>query len=128
MNSYVQVEIQWVHRLGILVLSILLMLLILGLVRRGWLKERYALLWLATAGASLFVGLFPGVIVTAASLFRFQYLTVLFTMYFMFTLALILSFSIVISQLAEKNRELTQELALLSHTVERLEKHIESRN
>ena len=127
MHGYGQVDIQFVHRVGILGLSVLLMLLVLELMRRGWLKERYALLWLATAAGSLLVGVFPGIIVAAAGLFHFQYLTVLFTMYFMFTLGIVMSFSVIISQLAERNRELTQELALLAHTVERLERHIAPR-
>lgn len=124
MNGYVQVEIQLVHRIGILGVSLLLMLLVLELVRRGWLKEKYALLWLGTAGASLLVGIFPHLIVAAANTFHFQYLTVLFTVYFLFTLGLVMSFSVVISQLAERNRELTQELALLAHSVERIENRI----
>ena len=126
MAGYEQVEIQLAHRIGILSLSVVLVFLVLELMRRGWLKERYAMLWLATAGGSLLVGIFPGVIVAAANTFHFQYLTVLFSMYFMFTLALVLSFSIVISQLAERNRELTQELALLAHTVNKLERKLES--
>ncbi|HRK33402.1 MAG TPA: DUF2304 domain-containing protein [Candidatus Hydrogenedentes bacterium] len=127
MGGYEQVGIQLQHRFGILALSIMLVLLVLDLMRRGWLKERYALLWLTTAGLSLLVGLFPGLIVAAANLFHFQYLTVLFSMYFVFTLGLVMSFSIVISRLTDRNRELTQELALLAHTVERLEKNIERR-
>jgi len=125
MTGYEQVGIQLQHRIGILALSMLLMLLVLDLVRRGWLKERYALLWLGTAGLSLLVGAFPGVIVAAANVFHFQYLTVLFSVYFVFTLGLIMSFSVVISRLADRNRELTQELALLAHTVERLEQRVE---
>lgn len=122
MNGYVQVDIQFAHRVGILSLSIVLTLIVLELMRRGWLKEKYALLWLVTAAGSVMVGIFPQIIVAAANLFHFQYLTVLFTVYFLFTLGLVMSFSVVISQLAERNRELTQELALLAHTVERLEK------
>ena len=126
MNGYVEVDIQKVHQIGILGMSILLVFLVLELVRRGWLKEKYALLWLGTAVASLLVGFFPHVIVAAANTFHFQYLTVLFTVYFLFTLGLVMSFSVVISQLAERNRELTQELALLAHSVERIEKRLES--
>ena len=124
MNGFVQVEIQLVHRVGILGMSLLLVLLVLELVRRGWLKEKYALLWLGAAGASLLVGVFPHLIVATANTFHFQYLTVLFTVYFLFTLGLVMSFSVVISQLSERNRELTQELALLAHTVERIEKSL----
>ncbi len=122
MDGYAQTGIQTAHRLGILGLSVLLLAVVLELVRRGYLKERYALLWLATAGLSLLVGVFPGIITSLAHLFNFQYLTVLFAMYFAFTLALVLCFTIVISRLAERNRELTQEVALLAHKVEQIEK------
>lgn len=124
MNGYQQVDIQLVHRLGILGMSLVLMLLVLELMRRGWLKEKYALLWLGAASASVLVGVFPHIIVAAANVFHFQYLTVLFTVYFLFTLGLVMSFSVVISQLSERNRELTQEIALLAHTVERLERRL----
>ncbi len=120
-----QLGIQWIHRLGIFGLSLILIAVVLELVRRGLLKERYALLWMATAAGSFVVGLFPVIIEGLAELFHFQYLTVLFSMYFAFTLALVLAFSVVISRLAERNRALAQELALLGHTVERLEKRFE---
>jgi hypothetical protein len=119
-DGYAQTGIQTAHRIGILAVSVLLLLVVLELVRRGFLKERYALLWLATAGLSLAVGMFPSVITWLAHIFNFQFLTVLFGMYFAFTLALVLCFTIVISRQAERNRDLAQELALLSHEVDRL--------
>ncbi len=125
MPIYEQVNLQFAHRVGILGLSVLLMFVVLELMRRGWLKEKYALVWLATAGASVLVGFFPHVIVAAANMFHFQYLTVLFTVYFFFTLGLIMSFTVAISRLAERNRELTQELALLAHSVDKLERRLE---
>ena len=120
MEGYTQTGIQTAHRLGILGLGLLLVLVVLELVRRGYLRERYALLWLVTAGISLLVGLFPSIITMLAVLFHFQYLTVLFSMYFAFTLALVLCFTIIISRMSERNRHLTQELALLAQSVEQL--------
>ena len=76
--------------------------------------ERYALLWLATSVAGLVVGIFPGLIVKFALLVQFQMLTALFVVGFIFTLAIVLGFSVVISRLTERNRILAQELALLS--------------
>lgn len=125
MAGYEQLGLQTVHRIGIFALSILLVLLVLELVRRGLLKERYALLWLATAVGSLVVGVAPTIITGLAYVLQFQYLTVLFAMYFVFTLGLVLSFSVVISQLSERNRELTQEVALLAQTIDKIEKRLE---
>jgi len=103
------------HRIALLVMSVTLLVTILELVRRGYLKERFALLWLATAGAGLVIGVFPGIITSVSALFSFQYLTVLFILSFVFLLGLVLSFTVVISRLSERNRELAQELALLEN-------------
>ena len=112
------------HRVGLMVLSLLLLILILELVRRRRFKERYALLWLATAGCGVIVGLFPGIIVWLSRVMHVQFLTVFFVLAFLFLLGLVLSFSIVISSLSEQNRELAQELA---HLANRL-KETETRN
>jgi hypothetical protein len=103
------------------VFSVALLAFVLELVRRGYLKERYALLWMATAAAGLAVGLVPGIIIGLAALFRVQYLTVIVALTFLFVLGLLLSFTVVISRLSARNRTLTQELALLENRVTRLE-------
>ena len=109
------------HRVALLALSVLLLLVILELVRRGRFKERYALLWLASALFGLMVGVFPGIIVWIARALHVQFLTVVFGLAFVFFLGLILGFCVVISQLSEQNRELAQELALLANRVKTLE-------
>ena len=110
------------HRVVLLILSVALLCLVLELVRRGLLKERYALLWLAAAAFGLVVGVFPQTILFVSRVFHLQRLTVLFTLTFLFLLGLVLSFSVVISRLAERNRELSQEVALLGHELEQLKK------
>jgi MFS family permease len=121
MNDLALTGLEFAHRIAILALSLGLLALVLELVRRGMLKERYALVWLITAGGGLAIGIAPGLIVAIADLFHFQYLTVIFAIYFFFSFGLVLNFSIVISQLYERNRALTQEVALLAHALERLE-------
>lgn len=123
MEESVQFGIQATHRIVLLGTSLILLGLVLECVRRNLLKERYALLWLATSGVGLFVGIFPGIIVAMAELMHFQYLTVLFSLSFVFTLGLILSFSIVISRLSERNKQLTQEFALLAFHVKKLQQN-----
>lgn len=109
------------HRVALLALSVMLLAVILELVRRGRFKERYALLWLASALFGLMVGVFPGIIVCIARILNVQFLTVVFGLAFVFFLGLILSFCVVISQLSEQNRELAQELALLANRLKTLE-------
>jgi MFS family permease len=112
----------WSHRVGLLVVSLTFMLLVLELVRREHLKERYALLWLAAATCGLGVGIFPGLITFTSGVFGFQYLTVFFVGSFLFLLMLVLAFTVVISKLSERNRMLAQEVALLTRRVEELER------
>lgn len=109
------------HRLGILAVNLLLFAGVIELVRRGFLKERYALLWLAVSGAGLVLGVYPNSIVLASNLFGFQYLTTVFVLSFLFLMALLLAFSVILSRLSERHRALTQELALLEERVRRME-------
>jgi MFS family permease len=111
----------WSHRVGLLLVSLSFMVLVLELVRREHLKERYALLWLAAAACGLGVGVFPSLITWMSTLFGFQYLTVFFVGSFLFLLMLVLAFTVVISTLSERNRTLAQEVALLARRVEELE-------
>ena len=109
------------HRIGLLLVSVTFMAVVLELVRRSHLKERYALLWLGAALFGLLLGLFPQAIVWFSQTVGFQYLTVFYVISFVFLLMLVLAFTVVISKLTERNRELAQEVALLSHRVTRLE-------
>lgn len=109
----------FIHRIGILVVNVLLFLSVIEVVRRGYLKERYALLWLAVSGMGVLLGLFPNTIVLASNWFGFQYLTTVFIVSFIFLMVLVLVFSIVLSQLSERIRHLTQEIALLEERVRR---------
>jgi hypothetical membrane protein len=110
------------HRIGLLVLSVLLLLLVLELVRSRRFKERYALLWLCAASCGVLVGVFPQIVVFISKVIHVQFLTVFFVASFVFLLGIVLSFSVVISLLTEQNRELTQELALLEERVRAVEK------
>ncbi len=52
---------------------------------------------------------------------EFQYLTVFWTASFVFLLLIVLVFTVVISRLSERSRELAQEVALLNHRIDELE-------
>lgn len=120
MDELQLIGIQPGHRVALLALSVILLGFVLELVRRDLLREKYALLWLATSLGGLVMGVVPDVIVAFAQLMRFQLLTALFVFSFIFTLAIVLGFTVVISRLSERNRELAQEVALLNHEVGRI--------
>ena len=111
-----------VHRVGLFLLSLGMLALVLELVRRGYLKERYALLWLAVAACGAVVGVFPGIIARLSLALEFQYLTVVSMFAFLFLVLLVLVFSVVLSRLSERSRELAQEVALLAQRLERMER------
>lgn len=122
MPDAAQLEFQPVHRIGLLIVSLVVVGLVLELVRRRRFKERYALLWLAASGFVLLVGLAPSLVVWLARVLHVQFLTVFFVLSFVFLLGLVLSFSVVISRLSEQNRELAQEVGLLENRVKQLER------
>ena len=121
-NSIGQDGFYLIHRMGLLVASVLLVAAVLELVRRGYLKERYALLWLFASCACLVLGLFPQLIIRFSNWFGFQYLTTVYVFSFLFLIAIVLAFSVAISKLSERSRTLAQELALLEERLRRLEK------
>ena len=97
--------------------SFTLVLVVLELIRSGRLRERYALLWLAT-----------GLVLTGLSAWRSGLSTiarwvgvrgyppaVLFAVGILFILAVLLHYSTVISRLSDQNVLLAQRLALLEH-------------
>lgn len=90
------------------------LIVVVELIRRGKLKEKYSLLWLFAGGVLLFLSSSMGALDLIASLLGVHYPpSVLFLLAFLFLLLITLHFSVVISGLSEKNKQLAQELALL---------------
>ena len=99
--------------------SVALLAVVVELIRRGRLKERYSLLWLLAGGILLFLSLSRGVLDSIARLLGIFYPpSFLFLLAFFFLLLITLHFSIVISGLTEKNKKLAQEIALLRREME----------
>lgn len=107
--------------------SSLLLLLVLDLVRRRYLKERYALLWIVTGSLFLLLSIRTDLLHWIASLLGFSLPSnALFVLGFVFFLLIILGLSVITSRLSEKNRTLTQEVVLLKKRVTDLEKSHEA--
>jgi hypothetical protein len=104
------------------VASLLLILVVLELVRGRRLKERYALLWLATGIALLVLSAWrEGLNTIAGWLGVTGYPpAVLFAVATLFIFLVLLHYSTVISKLTDENVELAQRIALLEERVERL--------
>jgi hypothetical protein len=101
--------------------SLVLVLVVLELVRGRRLKERYALLWLATGVVLLVLSAWRGGLNTIAGWLGVTSYppAVLFAVATLFILLVLLHYSTVISKLTDENVELAQRLALLEERVER---------
>jgi hypothetical protein len=107
------------------VASLLLLLIVLELVRGRRLKERYALLWLATGGVLLVLSGWRGGLNTIAGWVGVETYppAVLFAVATLFILLVLLHYSTVLSKLTDENVELAQRIALLEERVSRMNAH-----
>ena len=102
-----------------------LLLGILELVRRRRLLERYALLWLFSAGALLALAAWKGLLEKVADAIGIFYPpSALFVVAFAFILVLLLHFSVAVSRLAEQSKVLAQRMALLEARSRELEERL----
>ena len=99
--------------------SAILLFVVLELIRRGRLKERYALLWLFSSVVLLILSLSRSLLEYFSQLIGIFYPpSLLFLIAFVFLLLITLHFSSVISGLSEKNKRLAQDIALLRKALE----------
>jgi hypothetical protein len=104
--------------------SILLILVVLELIRSRRLRERYALLWLATGTVLLVLSAWRGGLNTIAGWLGVTGYppAVLFAVATLFILAVLLHYSTVISKLADQSTILAQRVALLEQRLENARK------
>ena len=101
------------------IVSLALLLVVLELIRRRRLRERYALLWLLTAAVMLVLSAWRDGLRTIADMVGIAYPpSALFVLGSLFILLVLLHYSTVISKLADQNTILAQRLALLEHRLE----------
>ena len=96
--------------------------IIIELIRQNRLKEHYAIIWLFTAMSIFVFGIWPDSLNLISRIVRLHHLTTLFMVSFIFLLAIVLHFTLVISQFFDRNRRLTQEVAWLRFEMEQLRK------
>lgn len=102
--------------------SLLVLLFIFQLIRRGKLREEYALIWVGAGFALIVVSLWRNSLEIVARLTGIAYPpSVLLLGVIVLGFALAMHYSISLSRLAEQNKRLAQELALLRHRVESLD-------
>ena len=107
-------------RIIIGILCFTLVGIIIELLRQNRLKEHYAIIWLLTAVSMFIFGIWPDSLNIVSRVVRLHHLTTLFIVAFLFLLAIVLHFTLAISQLFDRNRRLTQEVAWLRYELEQV--------
>jgi len=94
--------------------------IIIELIRQNRLKEHYAIIWLLTAVSIFVFGIWPDSLNLISRFVQLHHLTTLFMVAFLFLLAIVLHFTLAISQLFDRNKRLTQEVAWLRFELEQV--------
>jgi hypothetical protein len=100
--------------------SLLLLLIVLELIRSRRLRERYALLWLATGAALLVLSAWRGALNTIAGWLGVSSYppAILFAAATLFVIVVLLHYSTVLSKLSDESTILAQRLALLERELQ----------
>jgi hypothetical protein len=102
--------------------SLVIFAVIIELIRRGRLREQYALLWLGTATVILVLGLWRDGLNQLADALGIAYPpNALFALALAFMLLLLLHYSTVISRLSDRTTTLTQRIAILEERLRELD-------
>lgn len=108
--------------------SLLLFLFILKLVKRKKLKEEYSLLWLAFGTIFILLSIFKPLLEIVASIIGIVYAPAALLLILVISVFFILiQFSIVISKLAEGNKNLIQEVGILKAEIKKLQQSFKDR-
>jgi hypothetical protein len=113
-------------RIVAVVATVGLLLVVLDLVRRRRLLERYALVWLGVTTLLIVLSLWEGLLTGVSSLIGIFYPpTALFVVAFGFVIFLLLHFSVAVSRLADQSKVLAQRVGLLEERLRRQEERSE---
>lgn len=100
------------------VASVITFIFVFSLLRRGVLREKYAVLWLLFSGAALFFSLFPTVLVRVSSLIGVaEPVNLLFFVTVVLLILVAVQLSYELSRHEARIRRLAEEVALLEHEV-----------
>lgn len=113
------------QRVLLIVITGGLLLVVLELVRRKRLLERYALLWLFSATVLIVLAVWRGLLTTIALAIGVHYPpSLLFVLAVGFELLLLMAFSLTNSRLTDQNKVLAQRLALVQRRLEEQEQRL----
>ena len=114
----------WTQRIVLLALGLGFLAVTLNLIRKRRLRKEYAVLWVVTSAIILLFVLLPGVLLRVAAWLNPNHVVLMLLIVFVFLAAIVLHHSVVISRLSEREKGLSQELALLKDELEKLREEV----
>lgn len=109
-------------RIFVAIISLSLLIFIINLVRRKYLKENYAIFWVITALGLIIAPLIINYLDKLAYAIGIYYPPAfIYMLAIVFIITLILHFSVIVSKLSEQNKNLIQDLGILEKKVKDLE-------
>ncbi|MDQ0735511.1 DUF2304 domain-containing protein [Arthrobacter agilis] len=103
------------------VLAIIIVAVVLDLLRRKKIREKYAALWLIVGAATVVLGAFPQLLAIAAETVGVTIPSnLLFALGILFVLGVLLHLSVEISSVEDETRALAEEVAILRAQLEAL--------
>lgn len=109
------------------ILALVIVILVVEMLRRKKLREKYAVLWLVVGLATLVLAAFPQLLALTARLLGVQVPSnLLFAMTILLALGVCLHLSWEISVVEDETRTLAEEAAILRTHVERLEARLDA--
>ena len=110
-------------RIIAIIISLSMLIITLELIRREKLKERYSLLWLATAISIFILSFWKGLLDAIAVFIGVKIPSnALFFVGTIFLILIIFYLTIIVSELSRRNERLAQEITLLKKRMEDLER------
>ena len=111
--------------LGIIT-SVITLVFIIDLLRRGVLKEKYAVLWLSVAGIALILSIFPGLLKAITDALGFEVpANFLFFCTIVVLVLVAVQLSYELSREEAKIRRLAEEVALQREQLEQLQRRLD---
>ena len=100
--------------------SVLLLLVVLRLVKRRFLRERYTPIWIVAVSGLLFLNIWPGpLFAMTRALGAWTHGSTLFYLGLLFVVVVCLSYAVQLSSLEFQVKDLAQEVSLLKEQLER---------
>ncbi len=106
----------------IIFLCLVILGVVLNVIRKGKIMEKYALLWIYNLFCIISVAIFPIILFKLSSLLNVHYITTILVFFVLFFVTVLFYYSITLSSLTEQNKKISQELGIVKLELKELKK------